>query len=281
MNQQLSPKVQEIIAKISQTRQIPQEELVKAYLDIYNSPFVQTDPSFLDDQSRIDYSLAVLWNRYMLRPPVREVEIVPIGISSPRMIRSGELMAELFVLSSLSKRPVRLILRGKEVVERRKTVVLGAKYRVKVGQLSSGDLIADERTVFDDPEALDLTIQQLMEKLNIPAVPNLASLSQYVSTVGEDGYLDTSDWRKVTGVILRANKGQRKDGTDYYVYTISDMSLEPTERGYAGVTVWVDETQFIYRPEDEIEVYGTVQVNRDTNEPFINGYLIIPKHVRK
>jgi hypothetical protein len=280
MNQQLPPKVQELITKISQARQIPQEELVKAYLDIYNSPFVQTDPSFVDDQSRIDYSLAVLWNRYMLRPPVREVEIVPIGISPPRLTKNGELMMNIFVLSSTSKKPIRLVLRGKEMVSRAKSIVLGAKYRVKVGQFATGDLIADERTVFDDPEGLDITLQQIMERLGVPEVPCLADLPKYPSKVEESGFVDPSDWRKVTGIILRANKGQRKDGTDYYVYTIADISLQPNEQGYVGVTVWVDETQFIYRPEDEVEVYGTVQVRED-GDVSINGYLILPKHVRK
>jgi len=277
---QLSPKVQEIITKISQTRQIPQEELVKAYLDIYNSPFVQTDPSFIDDQSRIDYSLAVLWNRYMLRPPVREVEIVPIGISPPRLTKSGELMANLFVLCPSSKRPIRLVLRGKEMISRVKTIVLGAKYKIKVGQFSSGDLIADERTVFDDPEGLDITLEQIMERLGIPEVSCLADLPKYPSKIEESGFVDLSDWRKMKGVIIRANKGQRKDGTDFFVYTIADTSLEPTEQGYIGVTVWTDESQFIYRPEDEVVVYGTVQV-KDKGDVSVNGYLILPKHVRK
>ena len=276
----ISPKVQEIIVKIAQIRQIPQEELVKAYLDIYNSPFVQTDPSFIDDQSRIDYSLAVLWNRYMLRPPVREVEIVPIGISPPRLTKSGELMANLFVLCPSSKRPIRLVLRGKEMISRVKTIVLGAKYKIKVGQFSSGDLIADERTVFDDPEGLDITLEQIMERLGIPEVSCLADLPKYPSKIEESGFVDLSDWRKMKGVIIRANKGQRKDGTDFFVYTIADTSLEPTEQGYIGVTVWTDESQFIYRPEDEVVVYGTVQV-KDKGDVSVNGYLILPKHVRK
>jgi len=280
MNQQLPPKAQELITRISQARQIPQEELTKAYLDIYNSPFVQTDPSFVDDQSRVDYCLAVMWQRYMLRPPVREIEIVPIGVSPPRLTKSGDLMGNLFVLSSSSKKPIRLVLRGKEMISRVKSIVLGAKYKIKVGQFSSGDLVADERTVFDDPEGLDVTLQQIMERLGVPEVPRLADLSKYPSRVEEGGYVDPSDWRKLSGIIIRGNKGQRKDGTDYYVYTIADISLEPNEQGYVGVTVWTDESQFIYRPEDEVEIYGTVQV-REKGDVSVNGYLILPRHVRK
>jgi hypothetical protein len=278
MNVQQHPRVQEIVAKISSLRNIPQEEILNSFLEIFNSPFVQTDATFVTDEDRIEYSLSVLWSRYVLRPPVREVEIVPIGISSPRLTKSGELMCNIFVLSSTSKKPVRLVLRGREVVERRKSILLGAKYKVKVGTFSTGDLVGDERTIFEDPRGLEIPLDKLLTALGIPSVPKLADLSRYASNVDESGYVDTSDWRKVEGIIIRKNKGQRKDGTDFWCYTISDTSIEPSPDTFPGVTVWVDETQFLYREEDHIIVYGTVHLG---NEPYINGYLVLPKHVRK
>jgi len=268
----------EVLNSIAQARGIPIEELKRAYDEIYKSPFVQTDPSFLSDEDRIHYVLSVMWTRYMLRPPVKEVEIVPIGVSAPRYTKAGELMANLYVLTPSSKSPVRLVLRGKEMVERRKGIAFGAKYRVKAGQLSSGDLMADERTVFDDPEGLEISLQQILDGLNIPKVPDLASLPKHLSRL-EGGYVDDSDWRRVSGIILRANKGQRKDGSTFCVFTIADTSIVPSEK-FAGITVWVDETQFTYGVEDEIEVYGTVQQKQD-GECFLNGYLVLPKHVRR
>jgi len=137
---------------------------------------------------------------------------------------------------------------------------------VKLGEFSSGDLVADNRAKFNNPVKLKLSPQEILAKIGIQRVANLSQAKNFLSKIGSDGYVVETDWKVVRGIIVRAYRGTRKDGTGFGVYTIVDDSLE-------------DEPMVTYAVESECDFAGTIQVGSD-GQPFMNAYLVIPVHAR-
>jgi len=285
---ELPTYVLEKISEISQKTGISVDELKKEYLEIYNDPFVQDDEQFESDKERHRYCVAVLKGRYLARRPVKEYEIIPIGFSSKRITKSGVPQSAIFALvrDGKSVKLRRIVLRD-ETADLYKEISLFSRYKVKLGSFSSGDLVADNRTKFESPAKVKLTPQDILEKLGIPRVPELAKARKYLSKRSSTGYVDETDWRIVRGIIVRENRGFRSDDTEYGVYTIVDDSLEdePIVNSDGTIvppafTVWVPPELMVYAVESECDFVGTLQVDSKTKEIFMNAYLILPVHAK-
>jgi hypothetical protein len=279
--------VLERVKTISQRTEISEEEILRDYEELFSDPFIQQDPQFQTEEERHRYAVAVLWTRYISRPPVREYEIIPIGFSPLRTTKTGGEMASLFALVKTPNgvKLKRIVLRG-EMTEKRKEITLFCKYVPKLGEFSSGDLIADNRSKFENPVKIALEPHQMLERLGIKRI-NIKQAEKFPSQVGSDGYINTTDWRIIRGIIVRANRGTRDDGTEWGVYTIADETVndEPvvTPDGRIlrpGFTCWVAPEFMIYEEESECDFVGTVQIDRKTGEPFMNAYLILPIHAK-
>jgi hypothetical protein len=287
---QLPPFVQQRLQAIHQHTGVPIEDIIKDYWEFRNSEFVLKDAQFVSDEDRDRYVVAVLWSRYVARPPLKEFDVIPVGIGHIRIAKkTGKKMSEIYALVKTPEgtRLRRIALIG-DLVELRKNVTLFARYRVKLSEFSSGDLMADDRSSFDNPVKLPVPPREVLEKIpGIVRVPRLAEVKKYTSRIGSDGYVDKTDWRIVRGIIIKENRGERKDGSEFGVYTIMDDSLEPepviTPDGRVlppGFTVWVPPELMEYDVESECDFAGTITLRKD-GSPEMNAYVILPVHAKR
>lgn len=282
--------VEEGLLKICKISEAPYEEVHKAFVELYNDDFVQKDPQFQSDQDRHEYSIQVLHTRYVARPPLKKFVIIPIGFTGLRIARSsGHPNCNIAVMVKGDKKIRRIVCRGEQSDQYRK-ISLFHQYTVNCGQFKSGDLIADNRTKFENPVRLDIKPADMMKKIGVKRI--LISDAAKFPSAQRKGqkkgrtFIDRSDWRCVRGVIVRDFRGEREDGTLYGCYTIADSSVsgDPTvlDDGTViqpGFTVWTDPSHMVYNVEDQVDCYGTVNINKD-GDPQMNGLLILPVHVR-
>jgi len=292
MSEELPSFVLEKIRTICERSEFSEEEIKKDYLEIFQNPFIQQDPQFTSDEERHRYASAVLWTRYVSRPPVAEFEIIPIGFDGKRISRAGNPTSTIFVLSK-EKNGVKLrrVSCPREVATLYRDVTLFAKYNVKLGQFrGGGDFIADNRTKFEHPILLRLKPNEIMEKfgpkLGIKRV-TVKEAEKFPSVKRSDGYTDLTDWRVVRGIIVREARGTRDDETEWAMYIISDESVnaEPTVAPdgtiiQPGMPVWHPPEMHVYRVESECDFYGTIVLNEE-GRPRMNCYLILPVHAQK
>jgi len=282
--------VEERISKIQERTQISADEIRRDYNEIFQDPFIQDDPQFTSDEERHRYAVAVLWTRYISRPPVKEYDIIPIGFSPVRVTkRTGQEMSSIFafVKTPNGVKLKRIVLRG-TMADKIREITRFAKYRVKLGEFSKGgDMIADNRAKFENPVMLKLSRDDIIKRVGAKRV-SIKDAEKFPSHVGSDGYVNTTDWRVVRGIIVRANMGKRDDGSEWGVYTLADETVndEPrvTPDGRVlrpGLTCWVSPHLMEYEVESEVDVLGTIQIGRKTGEPFMNVFLILPIHARK
>ena len=283
--------VEEGIKKICKRAEIPDEEVRRDYLALYNDDFVQKDEQFSTDEERHTYSLAVLHMRFISRPPAKEVTIVVIGYSGRRLARSsGNPSCTLFVLIKGQNKIKRVVCRG-PLADVYRSISLFNGYTVKLGEFKKGgDLIADARAVFSNPIRLKIEPRQLMEKIGVKRI-KIKDTSKFPSALraGQrkgSTYVDRADWRCVRGIIVREFRGTRDDETEYGCYTISDETVngEPTVADdgtviMPGFTAWTDPSHMIFGLEDQIDLYGTIRINKD-QDAQMDALLILPVHAR-
>lgn len=203
-----------------------------------------------------------------------------------RLTKIGE-MATLYALVRESSGGTtmlkRIVFLGDAINELRK-ITFFSKYRVKLSSFSSGDLRADSRSIFDDPVPVTIDKKELLKRLGIKTIP-IAEAEKHLSKADSSGFTDPLDWKAIEGVIIRAYKGNRPDGTPYGVYTVIDdsISVEPkvTADGRVllpGFTVWIAPEMMEYGVESKCIFVGTIQ--KRSNETCMNCYMVIPLFVK-
>lgn len=225
--------------------------------------------------------------RYLFRPPVREYDVIPIGMGGLRQTKIGEMSTLFALVRSGPGSPTtlkRIVFLGDSARESR-SITLFAKYRVKLGTFSSGDLRADSRSIFEDPTPINLDKRELLKYLSIKIIP-ISEAEKHLSRTDSSGYTDPLDWKAIKGIIIRVFKGNRPDGTPYGVYTVVDESVGTEPKVSAdgkvltpGFTVWIAPELMEYDTESECIFVGTIQ-KREGKEPFMNCYMVIPLFVR-
>lgn len=289
--------VEEKINAIQQRMDSTREEILTEYKEIFNDPQVNKDTQFSSTEARQRYAVAVLWSRYVSRPPVKKHDVIPCGFDSLRKTRTGKLMSSLFVIakdevgepvlrrvSLLGTKTIATMYRNVNILSQN-----GAyRYTTKLGSFGKGDdLIADNRTKFNSPTKVDLSLEKFREMLNIPLL-TIAELIDSPSKKRSDGYLINTDWRCVKGIITDEMRGKRK-GTDleWGIYRIADETTpaEPyvTSDGRTvspALTCWTPVELMVYEPESECEFYGPSSVDKD-GIPSMNINLIIPVYAKQ
>lgn len=270
------------LLELSQKFNIALEDLEKQYWEIYNDPFVQTDPQFKTDKDRHLYAVRVLWVRTAAQPPTKEYVVIPFGYTEPRTTKSsGLMMSRIYVL-----------VRTDKGIERRVIVCRGAQadlchdvqlfhaYRVKLSEFGNL-LLATANTRFSDPKPIPVEPVKLLTRDVGASLIAIADTPYNVSRKDQSGrYVDEFDLKLVRGIVLRYNRGKRPDGSEWAFYVISDDSV--TEEGVTPdgkviptqFTVWVPASMLKYDVESDLMFLGTIQLN-DT-EPVMNAICVIP-----
>lgn len=283
--------VNEGIAKICRMTETDKEEVRRDYLELFNDPFIQNDEQFTTDEERHTYSIAVLHSRYIARPPMKTFTIIPIGYTGRRIARSsGQPNCTISVVVKGDKRIKRVVCRG-DLSNLYRSINLFHQYEVKLGEFKEGgDLIADNRSIFENSVRLKIKPDEMMAKIGVKRI-TIADASKFPSAQRKgrkkgSSFTDRSDWRCIRGIIVREYRGTRDDDTEFGALTISDHTVngEPTvlDDGTIlrpGLTAWVDPSHMVYSVEDEVDCFGTVNINKD-GEPQMNAVLILPVHTR-
>lgn len=115
---------------------------------------------------------------------------------------------------------------------------------------------------------------------------NLRDMAANQSAIDDKGYADRFDLYIIKGIVIRQNKGERKDGTRYGVYTIKDESLtqeaEIVEVNGEEIvippviTVWTPPRFITYDKESELAFVGTIGIRKDTKEVLMNAIAVMP-----
>jgi len=268
--------VEEKLLEIHEKSGIPLDELRAELEKIAKDPVIVLDPAYDTEDAKLRHAALILWSKYVARPPIQEYEVIPVGIDHEIVTKNGDIQSGIFVLTREGKIR-RVVFRGREV-ERIRYINLFHKYKVKLGVFSSGDFIVDDRSVFNSPEMTKLTADVLKEKLSIPRI-SIADSNRYLSRQTSDGYVDTTDWKVISGVIIRSKKGER-DGRNWGVYTITDGSLSedivtPDYIIRTQFTVWMNPLLMSYDNGDYCEFYGSIHISRE-KEIFMNAYYVKP-----
>lgn len=271
---------------------LSKDEILSQLESILNTNYLQEDEQFKDKHDRIQYAIKVLWARLLHGPRTKEYTIIPVGNSGIRITKSSnKRQSQIFAIAkggSGSAELRRIVLRGSKAPEY-KDVELFYAYKAELGEFSGGDLVATSKTRFNHPRPLDSSRREILDMIDIPET-DIAHAAQNTSDRNESGFTIRTDWRKIPGaIILRKRIGERDNGTKYAVASIVDVSTdekgEITKSGdkrYPGFTVWCPPNQLKkFTTESECDFYGTISLKKDTGEPFMNCYLILPVHVKK
>lgn len=290
MSENLPQFVNERIDLIQRKSGINKAEIVKDYIRYFEDPYVQEDKSFSGDEARHKYTAMILWNSYINRPPVKLVNIIIAGLGGVRTTRAGKKQGEAFTLFKYKDgyRPRRIVFQ-EDIVDVLKELVPLAAYKTKLGEFSAGgDYVADNRSIFDTPINTNLTAEKVLQMIRAERVPKLSDTKNYPSKINAAGYVDSSDWKIVSGLVYSSYRGPRKNDPDSEmgVYNIIDFSLSRettvSEDGRAsrpGFTCWCAPELVIYEDESELEFAGPISLSK-TGEASMNIYLINPIHAR-
>ncbi|GAH98840.1 unnamed protein product [marine sediment metagenome] len=292
---ELPSHIEERISAISARTGINEGDITKDYEELFNDPSIQSDEQFSSDEDRHSYAIGVLWTRYVLRPPVQEYDIIPVGFSSAGITQGGTPQSTVYVLTKSGLR--RLVLRGEQSYQYKDVTLLAQYKNIYLGEFKGGDLIADSRTKFENPIATGLTPKSIIERLKIKRVlVTEVSKSKSLSKVDSTGYVDSTDWKVVRGILAKHFTGTRDDGTEYGVCTIADETVdqEPTVTPdgriiYPGISAWIAPELLVYPDESWCDFVGTLQKGKKagdakgkkTGEVSMNCYMISPIYIRE
>ena len=271
------------------------EALREEFEKIYEDDFIQSDPSFTSDESRQKYALQVFWTRFVGRPPINPYTIIPVGVDSIRKDKSsGILKTSLYALDKTQKLR-RISMKGEVCNLVNDLSYFNAYKDVQLGSFKdSQDLQADDRAEFDTPIEISLTPEELIKKLNIPFI-TIKEAKNDPSRVGSDGYVNSTDWRAIRGIINSSTKAKEDADYQWGIYHIRDGSIDAdaksrvTKSGNVitpGMSLWVSPRLMDYdRLSDCIFLGPTVKAKdrttkKETGEVDMNCYCIIPIHPR-
>jgi len=253
------------------------EFITKAYEDTYNSVFIQT-ANFDSDEKRALQSIRMVLNDWAMRPALTPTPMIPIGYSGIWSTTGGKTY-EVYALILNSDNPTNPT-RINIVSDTGKLpkITLFSKYNaVEVGKYQRGGYFGDDRTVFEKPEMISATPDQIIERMGLPKF-TIATAKNYLSkteVVEGKTYVNKEDWRILDAMVNRRFIGKTKNGDRQYgVYTVTDETI-PIGSGYEGFTIWAAPELTIYNKSDYCRFLGTVTLN-DQGVPTMQCYCVLP-----
>ena len=280
--------VEEVFKRIIDTLQVPREEVVQRYDQVFNSDFIQNDATFKSDQDKHDYAANVIWVKFASRPKTEECVVVPFGTSDIREKKSSKkLYSKIYALikpktstREWKKCPIMCSDRKADLVTK---VNFLHGYVTKLGP--GKDLFfATEETEFVGGQSYaakpyDFYIKDVgVKQITQSEVPyNLSKLKPGTK------YVDEMDLKMVKAVICRHNQGVREDSSEWGVYTICDGTVKEDVTTSDGkllqteMTAWTPSHLMVFENESECYFIGTLYLNED-EEAQMQVINIIPIH---
>ena len=283
--------IKERLEKLSYKTGESVDSLINELYRLYNSDWIQTDPSFTTEEEKLIYAFRVLWVRKVSQPPTQEVTVIPIGYTETRISRAkGIPTSRIYVLRATDAglQKTVIICRGNQA-DLWQEVQLFHAYKIHVSIDSRGVLHATPSTHVENPKPIPTDPKKLLVEHVGVKMFKLRDIHNYISrtvNIGGREIVDEWDLRGIQGIVLRYLTGTRPDGTTWGLYEISDDSVgeedETTPEGKlipSRLTVWTPKSMVKYDVDSEILVVGVVQLDKD-DVPFMNAIAVIPIHAR-
>ena len=277
------------ILVLHQRTGMPLENLLEYYYRIYTDPWVRRDGQFRSDYDRHAFAVRLLWVKVLSRPPTRELYVIPFGLTDARQTRAG-LMSRVYVMY----RPLDSERWSKGVIVLTdaqaplwETVQLFSLYKVKVSASSAGSVFwSTPETRFGEPiRTLTVDPVEFLEKTVGVKRFRLAEVHRNLSR-RQGRYVDEFDIKGLDAFVLRFRVGERRDGSKYGLYVVSDDSVglddELDEEGRlvpGQFTVWVPYVFVKYDVDSELYLYGHVMLDSE-GRPYMNAIGVVPIHAR-
>lgn len=276
------------IREISSKYQLPEEEILKDYLDLYNSEFVQTDPQFKDETDKHDFCTRAIYVKYASTPPTQEVEIIPIGIRSPKRSKSDNMWrSQIYALvrksKELSKATIFLTGNSAFEVNNIKPFLL---YKLRLATWSADRYSFTNLTKITEPKMLSTNpIEILKHFLSIREV-KIADTPIALSNLRDGKYVDEWDLRLIRGFVLNYGMGGDDESGKWAYYMIADETASSEERFTSTGTiipnrliVWLPQNFLKYDIGSELYFIGTITLT-DKKEPRMNAISVLPIHAK-
>jgi hypothetical protein len=288
---ELPPFVTEKLEKIAERLKTDIAIVQAEYEEFFKDPFVQKDPQFTSDEQRHRWASGAFWNRNMSRRPVSPMTLIPIGVDAIKKNKtSGYPQTSLFVLDTKGKLR-RMSLTG-DVCFKTKQINFFHMYKdVKVSEFKdSGDLGADDRTVFENPIPIDMSPVDIIEQLGIEKVP-LNDVQNHLSAKDSTGYANKKDWKCVHGFVgfskqVSYEEGEYGESGRILVSSGDDENVSVSADGdvlSSQLNCWASPTLQNYPKESECYFLGTLtegkrktKDGREENTISMNCYCIVP-----
>jgi len=274
--------VESKLMEYSNKFRVDYDTLKDMLLNLYNLPFVQSDPQFKSDDMRFTWCLDVLHARLVQQKDVKEYLVIPYGATDVRITRQGP-QARLYSLIFISKEKRIngvIIFRG-QLADMVKDIQLYYLYKVKLAKMPTADnvFLATTLTRFDDGQPVPQTVPEFIDSVlgikKITIADSIKHLSRKV-----DKYVDEFDLRAIEGVVIRHASGKRPSGTDWAFYVVTDGSVMEdviTPEGYVvptQFTVWVPAHMLRYAEDSKLLFVGTIVLA--DKEPQMNAIYVHP-----
>ncbi len=249
----------------------PEKWIIENVEKLYNE--LKDDEQFKDEDELYRYILLLLKSEDAKRPQ-KEYNIIPIGLRDVRITKSDKHQSVIYAIIQGEKGISRIVCFDEKsgVPD---DIWLFSAYKTKMGRLKDGSFVLNE---ISEPRPIDQKPDEIIEKLEIP-ITTIRDVSENLSKRNVDGYVIDTDWRCIKDcIVLRINSGKREDGTFWAVMTAYDSSLNGS---YDPLTVWIPKKFSTITEKSLVDIYGSLQKKRDSEEYEMNCNLVIPKIIRR
>ncbi|MCW1309284.1 MAG: hypothetical protein QXP04_01180 [Candidatus Nanoarchaeia archaeon] len=281
--EELQKKIEADLNRISNITRLSIDTVRQCFEMIFNSDYVQKDPTFTSIEDRVYYSIGATQARLCAQPPTEEYLIVPFGITDIRITTKGE-QSRIYALvkgKGFEKFvPAPILCRG-EKADLVNNIKLFYAYKTRLAKFFENVYMATSQTTLENSEIVNADPIQVIITHTGAKMITLAQAPLMPSRkIG--GYVDELDLRIIRCYIVRWNTGKRQSGTDWAVYTVTDGTVENVGTTPDGkiipptMTVWVPKLFLRYDVESEVYVVGTISFAE--NEPFMNAIYVHPIH---
>jgi len=276
-------KIREIVSKF----QVDEQEVIKEYMELYTSDFVQTDPQFKDDNDKHSFCMRAIWVKYASAQPSREYEVIPIGIRAPRLSKSDNVWrSQIFALVKKSNELSKAVIfaTGKDafIVENIKCFF---GYKVRLAAWSENRYSVTSLTKFNSPKMLSVDPLKIIKQFLNAREVKIADTPYALSGMKDDKFVDEWDLRLIRGIVLNYGEGGDQDTGRWAYYIIADETATGEERlTETGIIipnrmfVWIPPQFLKYDIGSELYFLGTIRLA--DKEPRMNAISVIPVHAK-
>ncbi len=121
-----------------------------------------------------------------------------------------------------------------------------------------------------------LRLEDIIEMFQIPVVPSLSEIQNYLTPKGERGFINNTQLRVVKGYIETCREiTSKKNNRKFYYYELIDPSLpfEEEDELPTSIRAWIPEEFYTERTEEDITILGTI-VSNDEYGVSVNAFNI-------